>query len=469
MASQRAQLAAWLILAALCVVHGRRLAQEPATIQGNETGLFAVEQNTCYRASIPLGSSTICSDPSCCYMACNDIWETSRCEYWCYCNSPDGCTLSGGDGSSMPQGTCLLSTNFNATAAARRRLRQADPADALVAAQLGALQSVQVTTGPAVPFTAGFLRQLAVIEPTLLFNGPLSPLSGSAKNRPVPPAVPADGTGDSRRRLLGVESFESRYYRGLEVLDRSNATSEEECNARCVNFTQCEYWAWCPTSQEEGCLLVEAVNSTATKTVPPGTCTLSWTPTEGSTDFLVMFGPAVTFFGGKWIPNDAALVTAAVALGQPGGTAQCLEFTGFGPGKGWQQGAYSEEHDADDADDEQEYDKDLATAICGGEPSANAAAFFTAVSSGGGKAALAAVLAAAQDDLPDCEDAADVLYAAAIDSFRLLQVAGNDTEAATAYAKEFIQGAKAAGVPACATVAVVDGAGVVLDSNKKHT
>lgn len=92
------------------------------------------------------------------------------------------------------------------------------------------------------------------------------------------------------------------------------------------------------------CLLVEAVNSTATKTVPPGTCTLSWTPTEGSTDFLVMFGPAVTFFGGKWIPNDAALVTAAVALGQPGGTAQCLEFTGFGPGKGWQQGAYSEEH-----------------------------------------------------------------------------------------------------------------------------
>lgn len=37
------------------------------------------------------------------------------------------------------------------------------------------------------------------------------------------------------------------------------------------------------------------------------------------------------------------------------------------------------------------------------------------------------------------------------------------------YAKEFIQGAKAAGVPACATVAVVDGAGVVLDSNKKHT
>lgn len=76
--------------------------------------------------------------------------------------------------------------------------------------------------------------------------------------------------------------------------------------------------------------------------------------------------------------------------------------------------------------------QDLATAICGGEPSANAAAFFTAVSSGGGKAALAAVLAAAQDDLPDCEDAADVLYAAAIDSFRLLQVAGNDTEAATA-------------------------------------
>ena len=65
-------------------------------------------------------------------------------------------------------------------------------------------------------------------------------------------ALPLGLQGDSRRRLLGVESFESRYYRGLEVLDRSNATSEEECNARCVNFTQCEYWAWCPTSQEEG-------------------------------------------------------------------------------------------------------------------------------------------------------------------------------------------------------------------------
>lgn len=82
----------------------------------------------------------------------------------------------------MPSGTCLLSTSTDAASARRRRslAQNQGPGGE-------SIQSVQVLTGPEVPFMAGYRQDLEVEEPSLASDSPLSPLFGIPQSRPGVP------------------------------------------------------------------------------------------------------------------------------------------------------------------------------------------------------------------------------------------------------------------------------------------
>ncbi|KAL4855931.1 Cyclin-dependent kinase E-1 [Chlorella vulgaris] len=421
-------------------VQGRSLQQDPATFQGNDTGLFSIVGNTCYVAYVSLGS-IVCDDVNTCWQACNDIAEPALCNYYCWCKSPDGCT-SNTNSAVMPSGTCLLSTSTDAASARRRRslAQNQGPGGE-------SIQSVQVLTGPEVPFMAGYRQDLEVEEPSLASDSPLSPLFGIPQSRPAPAPGPQDFVGKSGRRLQAIESFEQRYYRGTEVLQRSPASSTEECNDRCRTESRCAYFAWCPSSQQGGCLLIDATNDT-TSTLGPH----PWP------DLL----SGVTFEGGKWLPDATKLVVTNATLGLPGESVSCSEYQGLG--KGWQLDE-SQQYGAPQPYSEPGYGKSLAEQSNSRQPAENAAEFFDSVSSGEGSAEFAALRAAGLATLSGCEDCGSVLLTAAYDSFQYLD--SQDEAAVRDYAEAFVKDAQAAGIPACVGVAVTDAP--ALDVAMRHT
>ncbi|PRW57815.1 EGF domain-containing [Chlorella sorokiniana] len=136
---------------------------------------------------------------------------------------------------------------------------------------------------------------------------------------------------------------ENTLLRGPVLVSAATADSDAACAKACAAAQGCLFWSWCP--EVIGCDALSYCNTTAgeasTLLLPGFSCLLTGDTVEGlqqRTAAYIMKGPAVTWVGGLWSPQQAQQGSADGAasgrklLGRAGGPALTAQQHSAGSG-----------------------------------------------------------------------------------------------------------------------------------------